>query len=99
MYAGGERGTDIFVRATSLSLEERIELKTTFTQLQRSSFVVECSYHPGTSRWVIKNFRHDKLSANFITTVFATLETIIDNVTQEELIRVFSPPTTSPGQQ
>lgn len=51
-----------------------------------NKLVVECGYKKEESRWVIKNFRPDKGDANYITTLIATLETIIDDVSEKDLL-------------
>lgn len=52
----------------------------------KESIVAECGYDSNTGNWRIKSFRDDKNAANFITTVMATMESIIDNITKEQLI-------------
>ena len=47
--------------------------------------IAEMQYDPRTSSWQPKNFRWDKSTPNFMTTVVSTLETIVDNVQPADL--------------
>ena len=52
--------------------------------------IIECKFNPSTGIWNIVNYRMDKKEANFITTVFATMENIIENITRDEIIKIVS---------
>jgi hypothetical protein len=89
------------VRATPVSQHERAMITRDLRELGRESAVYECEYEPRIGRWYLKTLRRDKTAANFVTTVVGTLETIVDNVTVDELVRFGqrSSPTGGGGQR
>ena len=87
LWAGGPGDTDIMVRATPVSQHERAMIVNDLRELGREWAIYECEYEPRIGRWYLKTLRRDKTAANFVTTVVGTLETIVDNVTVDELVR------------
>eukprot|EP00455_Lapot_gusevi_P054196 TRINITY_DN8638_c0_g1_i4.p1 TRINITY_DN8638_c0_g1~~TRINITY_DN8638_c0_g1_i4.p1 ORF type:complete len:382 (-),score=64.41 TRINITY_DN8638_c0_g1_i4:132-1277(-) len=89
--AGNERYTDMLCRSIPISeatknwLLQSIESLPSQDRRGPDSAVVECAYDPENSEWKVKKIRPDKATANFITTVIQTLESIIDNITIEDL--------------
>lgn len=88
LYAGSYGNQDICVRRTTIAPHVKQWIEDTIIKRGLEEVVVECGYEPGTSSWKIHKWRPDKSKANFITTVISTLETIIDNVSIEELVNV-----------
>jgi mRNA guanylyltransferase len=79
----------VHVRSTRLTAEEHAWF---LTQVgTRMHAIVEMRYDEVESRWRPKLFRPDKHTPNFLTTVVATLETIIDKVTPTELVQACVP--------
>lgn len=50
--------------------------------------IVECSYSKNEGRWVPEQIRHDKRFPNHVTTVMSTMETLIDDITIEEILKI-----------
>jgi hypothetical protein len=91
LYAGGPNDTDVLVGTTEMTNQERARLLQDVAERysDRATVVVECAYAPDESRFVVKGCRTDKTSANYITVVFATQQTIIDNVTKDQIVAAF----------
>ena len=51
----------------------------------RHEVIVECAYDTKLGTWKLCNPRYDKRHANFITTVISTMESMVDNVTKQDL--------------
>lgn len=81
---GGGLTGDTFIRATEIDSKSEQILRRDIIGRGLDRVVVECAYN---GQWNIKNVRYDKNTANFITTVFSTMETIADNVTKEDMIQ------------
>lgn len=50
--------------------------------------IVECNYDRTEGKWIVLNVREDKIKPNHITTVISTMETMIDNLTKEDLLAI-----------
>jgi hypothetical protein len=59
---------------------------------RRNGCVLECAYDAESSRWTPKRFRFDKSTANLAQTCFSTLENIVDNVTDKDIIEACRQP-------
>jgi hypothetical protein len=90
----GQRAQTIMVhvRSTQLTTAKKHFFLRDITEQERKhggrridTAIVEMQYDAGTSSWQPKNFRWDKSAPNFLTTVVATMEAIIDNVTPADL--------------
>lgn len=76
----------IHVRSAVLTPEKRAWF---LREVQgKTTAIAEMQYDARTSAWTPKLFRWDKSSPNFMTTVMGTLETIIDNITPNDLYEV-----------
>jgi hypothetical protein len=85
LYCGGYGSSDILIRKQTVSDEIREMLDDAFLESNTSSLVYECKYDRNESCWRILHRRADKNEANFVTTVLSTMETMVDNVTIEEI--------------
>ena len=47
--------------------------------------IVECAFEPRRGAWAVRRVRDKKRRANFITTAWATLESVAEGLTAEEL--------------
>lgn len=74
-------------RSTTLSAERRSWLLSTIAERKATNVIVEMQYVRGSSSWVPIKFRWDKATPNHMTTVVATMETIIDNVTVDDIMK------------
>lgn len=81
---------DIKVRSQPVDSNVREWIEREFIARGIDSVVVECTYDKQNSSWRIEHIRSDKTDANYITTVFSTLETIIDNIKIEEVTHICS---------
>ena len=86
-----DRASDVLMRSTAVSNESQQKLNQLLGN--SSDAIIEFSYNSKTGEWIPHNRRTDKNSPNFITTVISTLETIIDNVTINELESTCKIPT------
>jgi len=82
---GGGPTATVHMRSTQLTPEKRDFFLRSVAG--KDLAIAEMQYDPSSSSWQPKNFRWDKSSPNFMTTVVATMETIIDNVQPEDLIK------------
>jgi len=84
--SGGGSGptATVHMRSTQLTPEKRDFFLRSVAGKDQA--IAEMQYDPSSSSWQPKNFRWDKSSPNFMTTVVATLETIIDDVQPDDLI-------------
>ena len=57
--------------------------------ISNKSVIIECSYDISSSKWIFKKIRKDKDTANFITIVQDTLQTIHENITFQFLCDKF----------
>jgi hypothetical protein len=87
---GGGPTATVHMRSTVLTPEKRAFFLNSVAG--KETAIAEMQYDARTSSWQPKNFRWDKSSPNFMTTVIATLETIIDNVQPDDLIRACARP-------
>ena len=55
-------------------------------RLNLDSLIVECAFSPADSLWTIRRVRDRKRRPNFVTTAWATLESVAEALTAEELI-------------
>jgi hypothetical protein len=85
LHAGIHRN-DLMVRSAAMSEADRNDLSRRAAATGKDSFIVECAFDAARGQWGIKGYRMDKTEANFITTVIATMETIAENITREQLI-------------
>ncbi len=84
-YCGGYGASDILIRRQSVSDETRDMLDRDFRERNADALVYECQYDKNESCWKILHLRADKKEANFVTVVLATMETMVDNVTIDEI--------------
>lgn len=84
-YCGGYRQQDIMIRKQKVSDEVRSMLDRDFRENNANELVYECQYDRYQSCWNVLHRRADKTDANFVTVVLATMETMVDNVTLEEI--------------
>lgn len=73
----------VHMRSTLLTPEKRAWFLSSVHG--KDSAIAEMQYDSKTSSWQPKNFRWDKSTPNFMTTVISTLETIVDNVQPSDL--------------
>eukprot|EP00475_Leptophrys_vorax_P023857 TRINITY_DN32845_c0_g1_i1.p1 TRINITY_DN32845_c0_g1~~TRINITY_DN32845_c0_g1_i1.p1 ORF type:complete len:390 (-),score=85.24 TRINITY_DN32845_c0_g1_i1:144-1292(-) len=85
LFAGGYGNSDLMVRRQQISSEELKRIRDDFDRLRCRELVYECQYDPQSSRWQILHLREDKTDPNFISVVFSTLETMVDNITVDNL--------------
>ncbi len=83
----GYNGSDITIRSIALDEGTRSWLEHHLPRHPGGVGIVECVYDANLSCWLIKKFRPDKNSGNYISTVMSTLETVIDNVTPQEICK------------
>jgi len=85
----------VHMRSTRLTPEKRAWFLAGVSG--KEGAIVEMQYDSQTSSWQPKNFRWDKATPNFMTTVLSTMETIIDNVQPADLYAACSkrPATTA----
>ena len=90
--ASTERSPLILVkcRTTPISKEQIQIIINEMESRKISKAIVECAYDLQRGIWYILHFRWDKNTPNYITTVFNTLEVLIDNITKSELISYLS---------
>lgn len=81
----GYNGSDITIRSIALDEGTRSWLEHHLPRHPGGVGIVECVYDANLSCWLVKKFRPDKNSGNYISTVMSTLETVIDNVTPQEI--------------
>jgi mRNA-capping enzyme len=89
LYCGGPKGMELFLRSTPISHTLRTWIETDLRNRsdgRSASCIMECGYDRATSCWKVLKERPDKVDANYLTTVFSTLETIIDDVQKREII-------------
>ena len=57
-------------------------------RLHKDSLIIECAFVPARSAWVARRVRDKKTRANHIKTAWNTLEALVENISEAELVRV-----------
>ena len=57
---------------------------------EREGLIVECAFDAPTSSWAIRRVRNSKSVPNAMKTGWATLESLVENISEEELSKRFS---------
>lgn len=84
LYVGGTHHSDIKVK--TIPMDQRLKRSiNTWISENRDYVIAEMRYDRPTGLWVYCHVREDKTTANFVTTVFATMETMVDNIDFKEI--------------